>query len=318
MRNSDRQTRSYLMKLFAEHGFHPRGDLGQNFLIDLNLMEYIVRAAGLQPSDVVLEIGAGTGGMTSMMAPQVSRVLSIEIDTNMYAMAREATEPFENVTLLRTDVLKNKNRFSPLVVETLQEILAEAPDPEFKLVANLPYNVATPVISNLVASDLPWSVMVVTIQWELAQKMAAKHGDSGYGALAVWLQSQCRVKILKKVKPTVFWPRPQVDSAIVRLEPLENPPTKIDDRRFFHDFIRRLFSQRRKLLRTVLIGMYKKQLSKTQIDQLLADEGMDENARAENLDIPRLIALSNRFRQEVGDVPVETDAAEESGEETGE
>ncbi|MDA1212828.1 MAG: 16S rRNA (adenine(1518)-N(6)/adenine(1519)-N(6))-dimethyltransferase RsmA [Planctomycetota bacterium] len=287
------------MKLFAEHGFHPRGDLGQNFLIDLNLMEFVVRSGGLQPSDVVLEIGAGTGGMTSMIAPHVSRVLSIEIDSNMYEIARETTAPFENVTLLRTDVLKNKNRFSAVVVETLQRILAESPDPVFKLIANLPYNVATPVMSNLVASDLPWSVMVVTIQWELAQKMVAKHGESGYGALAVWLQSQCQVKILKKVKPTVFWPRPQVDSAIVRLEPLENPPAKIDDRRFFQDFIRRLFSQRRKLLRSVLIGMFRKQLTKPDVDRLLVDGGFAENARAENLDISHLVALSNRFRREI-------------------
>lgn len=311
MKNADRQTRSYLMAKFSEHGFHPRGDLGQNFLIDLNLMEYIVRAAGLQPSDIVLEVGAGTGGLTAMMAPHVSRVLSIEIDKNMYEMAREATEQFDNVTLLRTDVLKNKNRFAPLVVETLQEMLNHAPDPQFKLVANLPYNVATPVISNLVASELPWSLMVIMIQWELAQKMVAQHGESGYGALAVWLQSQCKVKILKKLKPTVFWPRPHVDSAIVRIDPLENPVASIDDRLFFQDFIRRLFSQRRKLLRSVLVGMYRKQLSKPAVDRILTEEEMDADARAEGLPIEQLVQLSNRFRSELGQGTVEVSVEDE-------
>ncbi|MFN0199385.1 MAG: 16S rRNA (adenine(1518)-N(6)/adenine(1519)-N(6))-dimethyltransferase RsmA [Planctomycetaceae bacterium] len=318
MKNADRQTRSYLMGLFAEQGIHPRGDLGQNFLVDLNLMEFIIRAAGLQPSDVVLEIGAGTGGMTSMMAPHVARVLSVEIDPHMHAMASQATEQFDNVTLLKTDALKNKNRLSPIVVEQLEEFLAEVPDPEFKLVANLPYSVATPVISNIVASSLPWSTMIVTIQWELAQKMAATPEQSGYGALAIWLQSQCRVKILKKLKPTVFWPRPKVDSAIVRLEPLQSAPWTIDDRRFFQDFVRRLFTQRRKLLRSVLASMYRKLLTKPQVDALLAGLGLKDDARAENLDIPRMVTLSNAFQQAVGgamesdEVSTETALADES------
>src|SRR5262249_47556894 len=139
-----------------------------------------------------------------------------------------------------------------------------------KLVANLPYGVATPVISNLVASDLPWTAMLVTIQWELAERIRAKPASEHYGSLSVWLQSHCHVKVLKKLGPTVFWPRPQVDSAIVQLLPDHERRERIGDRSFFHDFVRRLFQQRRKFLRSVLAAMYRKQLNKAEIDERLA------------------------------------------------
>ncbi|MCH5375201.1 MAG: ribosomal RNA small subunit methyltransferase A, partial [Planctomycetes bacterium] len=194
--------------------------------------------------------------------------------------------------------------------EAIDEQLAAIPGSTLKLVANLPYNIATPVISNLVASEYNWSRMVTTIQWELAARMASKHGGgTNYGALSVWIQSQCDIKILKKLRPTVFWPRPKVDSAIVRIVPNLEKRAKIADREFFHDFIRRLFHHRRKLMRSVLVGMYRKQLSKPDIDHILAEEEFDEKCRAEALPVDLLVELSNRFQREI--------AAERSGEKTG-
>jgi len=184
MKETDRQTRSYLMTLFEQQGVHPRTDLGQNFLIDLNLVEYIVEEAELTPSDVVLEIGAGTGGMTTQLAQQAAAVVSVEVDANMHRLARAAVEPFENVTLLRCDALKNKNNFHPVVLDAIQEQLDADPDRRLKLVANLPYSIATPVVSNLVATDLPWVRMVVTIQYELGLRMRAKPRTSHYGSAA--------------------------------------------------------------------------------------------------------------------------------------
>jgi len=136
-------------------------------------------------------------------------------------------------------------------------------------------------------------MMVVTIQWELAERMRAAPHTNDYGALSVWLQAQCEVKMLKKLGPTVFWPRPQVDSAIVRITPNLDAKGKIDDRAFFHDFIRRLFSLRRKSLRSVLVGMYSKQLSKPEVDALLQPFGFKDGLRAEELDVPALVQLSN-------------------------
>jgi 16S rRNA (adenine1518-N6/adenine1519-N6)-dimethyltransferase len=294
---TERQTRSHLMRLFERHGFRPRTNLGQNFLIDLNIIEFVVRSAELGAGDVVLEVGAGTGGMTTFLAREAGHVISVELDRNMYQFAREATAAYSNVTLLNQDALKNKNRFAPAVLEAVTGELERDPARTLKLVANLPYSVATPVISNLVATDLPWSLIVATIQYELGLRMQAQPGEEQYGALSVWLQSQCRVELLKKLGPTVFWPRPKVDSAIIKIVPDPAARARIADRAFFHDFIRRVFNYRRKLLRSVLCGMYRKELAKSDVDEVLAAQGLGESARAEELDVASHIELAQRLRQ---------------------
>ncbi|MFO0426803.1 MAG: 16S rRNA (adenine(1518)-N(6)/adenine(1519)-N(6))-dimethyltransferase RsmA [Planctomyces sp.] len=299
MKEVQRQTRSYLMSLFQRHGFHPRGDLGQNFLIDVNLIEFVVRHAEPGPCDVVLEVGAGTGGMTAFLASKAAKVISIEIDRNMFTLASEAVQDFSNVTLMNCDVLKNKNTLAPEIVSEIRKQVASVPDGRLKLVANLPYSVATPVISNLVTSDLPWQRMVVTIQWELGEKMAAEPGDSSFGALSAWLQSQCSVRILRKLGPNVFWPRPKVDSAIVSIWRDQKLGRRIHDRRFFLDFLRRLFHHRRKHIRSVLAGMYRRQIEKAQLDVLLAELNIAGDQRAEKMTIEGLIELSNALRSRI-------------------
>lgn len=287
------------MELFERRGFSPRHFLGQNFLIDVNLVEYVVEKADLTANDLVLEVGTGTGGMTTFLSEEAGHVISVEIDPNMFDLASEVTATKDNVTLLNTDALKNKNRFSKTVTDEIDKQLAANPKYRLKLVANLPYAIATPLISNLVASDYPWTRMVVTIQLELGQRMESRPGTSNYGALSVWLQSQCRVKVLKKVSPKVFWPRPKVDSAIVQLIPDPVAARKIVDRPFLQDFVRRLFHQRRKLMRSVLVGMYRKELNKTDVDLLLDNMQIDPKARAEQLDVPVLVELANRVHAAV-------------------
>jgi 16S rRNA (adenine1518-N6/adenine1519-N6)-dimethyltransferase len=217
MKNVQRQTRSWLMELFTQHGFNPRGDLGQNFLIDVNLIEFAVRHASLGPNDVALEVGSGTGGMTAFLAEEAGHVISVDVDENMSKLAAEAVEGYNNVTLINQDILKNKNTLAPEICDLIRAHVASLKNGQLKLVANLPYSVATPVIANLIASDLPWERMVCTIQWELGEKMAAEHGTPGYSALSVWIQSQASIRILRKLGPNVFWPRPKVDSAIVSI-----------------------------------------------------------------------------------------------------
>ncbi|MEZ6124656.1 MAG: 16S rRNA (adenine(1518)-N(6)/adenine(1519)-N(6))-dimethyltransferase RsmA [Planctomycetaceae bacterium] len=295
MKDENRQTRSYLMQLFKRHGFNPRSDLGQNFLIDINLIEFAVRAAELSRDDIVLEVGPGTGGMTTFLAAGAGKVICVEVDRNMYTLASEATAHCDNVTLINRDILKNKNRIAPEITDLLTSEISARPNSQLKLVANLPYSVATPVISNLVASDLPWQRMVCTIQLELGEKMIAEPGQSNYGALSVWLQAQCSVRIIRRLGPKVFWPRPKVNSAIVSIWRHDGRGSRIANKPFFLDFLRRLFHQRRKLLRRVLVGMYSKQLSKARVDELLAELGHDGEARAENMDVLTLVKLGNRF-----------------------
>lgn len=281
------------MELFTQHGFNPRGDLGQNFLIDVNLIEFAVRHASLGPNDVALEVGSGTGGMTAFLAEEAGHVISVDVDENMSKLAAEAVEGYNNVTLINQDILKNKNTLAPEICDLIRAHVASLRNGQLKLVANLPYSVATPVIANLIASDLPWERMVCTIQWELGEKMAAEHGMPGYSALSVWIQSQASIRILRKLGPNVFWPRPKVDSAIVSIWRDKEAAARINDRKFFLDFVRRAFSQRRKLIRPVLIGMYRKQLDKEDVDRLLAELEHKTEDRAEEMDIATLIRLSN-------------------------
>ncbi len=293
MKEALRQTQSHLRRLLSQYGINPRNNLGQNYLIDLNILDFLVDNANLNNNDVVLEVGTGTGGMTAFMTAQAGHVISVELDKNMHRMASEQIGHIENLTLLQADALKNKNHFSPQVLELVEEQLAINPKRRLKLIANLPYAIATPVVSNLVATDLPWERMVVTIQLELGLRMQAKPRRSTYGALSVWLQSQTYVKLLKKLPPSVFWPRPKVNSAIMQLVP--NPQAKklILNRPFLQDFLRRLFHQRRKLMRSVLVGMYRKEMPKPEIDQILQQMELEPNTRAEELPPETLVKLAN-------------------------
>ncbi len=300
MNSPKRQTRSHLISLFQEQGLHPRGDLGQNFLIDLNLLELIVQEARLGPDDVVLEVGAGTGGLTTYLSAAAA-VVSVEYDSNMYALASQAVADRPNVTLLHTDALKSKSQIAPVVIEAVQRELAVDPKRRLKLVANLPYHIATPLIANLIASDLPWELMVVTIQWELAERMLAKPRTGEYSALSVYLQAQCHLKTIRKLGPSVFWPPPTVDSAIVRIDPKPEASSKIVNRGAFQSFLRDIFTQRRKLLRGVVVNLFKPRLSKQQVDTVLASMNFPQDTRAEELSVDQLVELSNRLQRCLSD-----------------
>jgi len=292
MKQAARQTRTHIGELLARHGVNPRHDLGQNFLIDLNLLEFLVGQAELESNDIVLEVGSGTGGLTAFLAERAGAVIAVEVDPRMQQLTAEAVDGFSNVTIVGGDVLKNKNHFSQPVLEALDAAVADS-SKRLKLVANLPYCVATPVISNLVASDYVWERMVVTIQLELAERMAANEATSNYGGLSVWLASQCRIEFLKRLPADVFWPRPKVESAMIRIDPDAGRRQAIRDRAFLHEFLRGVFQQRRKLLRNVLVSYYRNELDRTQIDGVLKSQNLGERARAEELSPTVLVNLAN-------------------------
>lgn len=277
-------------------GIAPATRHGQNFLIDLNLVDLIVKSAELGPRDVVLEVGTGTGSLTAMMARQAAAVVTVEIDGHLFELASEQLIDFPNVTMLKLDALKNKNRFDDRVMEAVGARLAEAPERRFKLVANLPYNVATPVVSNLLfAPHVPHS-MVVTIQKELADRMTAAPPTKDYSALSVWMQSQCDVELIRVLPPSVFWPAPKVNSAIIRITLSPDRRARIPDLRYFHQFVKSIFIHRRKFLRANVVPAMKQYLTKEQVDAILDDMGFAADTRTEQLDVDTLLALTEKVR----------------------
>jgi 16S rRNA (adenine1518-N6/adenine1519-N6)-dimethyltransferase len=291
------QTLTFLKQRFEQVGLKLQARHGQNFLIDLNLLRIIADIAQLSPDDVVLEVGTGVGSLTSLVAPQVAHVVTVEIDPRLAQLASEELIQLPNITLLNVDALERKHVIEPQVLDAVNQHLAAAPHRHFKLVANLPYGVATPLISNLLELDRPPDSMTVTIQKELADRLAAQPHTKDYGALSLWVQCQCRVEILRVMPPAVFWPRPKVNSAIVNITLEPQRRAAIPDRRFFHAFVRKLFLHRRKFLRGVLVAAYKDQLDKPAIDQILAPLQFGENARAEELTVDQMLALCEQFRQ---------------------
>jgi 16S rRNA (adenine1518-N6/adenine1519-N6)-dimethyltransferase len=286
------QTASFLRARFREVGIAPKNRHGQNFLVDLNLQRLIVDSARLDPRDVVLEVGTGTGGLTALIAERAAAVVTIELDPQLYQLASEELFGFQNITMLKQDVLKNKNHFDPRVLEAIGERLRLNPGGRLKLVANLPYNIATPVITNLLDCEPPPASMTVTLQKEVADRLIAGPSTKDYGALSIWMQSQCRLQIVRILAPTVFWPRPKVTSAIVHIELDESLRACVQDRTFFHGFVRSMFLHRRKFLRGVLLAAYKDRLDKPQVDRILAQLQLNPEARAEQLDVQTMLALS--------------------------
>lgn len=294
---SPRQTQSYLIQRFQEAGVRPDTRHGQNFLIDLNLLDLLLETADLGPRDVVLEVGTGLASLTTRMAEQAAAVVTVEIDTRLFQLASEELSEYGNVVMLQQDALKNKNHMHPAVMDAVRAKLAEQPGRRFKLVANLPYNVATPILSNLLTAEpLPVS-MTATIQKELADRMCAAPGTKDYSALSIWMQSQCEIEIVRTMPPQVFWPRPKVTSAIVHIVPNLEMRAAIADVPYLHSFVRSLFMHRRKYLRGVLIGMVKPHLDKSAVDELLAAFAFSPDVRAEQLDVQTLVSLADAVRR---------------------
>lgn len=304
---TNRQTRTYLMKKFEAMGISPQSRLGQNFLIDLNLLHLLHESANIQPCDVVLEVGTGTGSLTAPMSEKAAVVITVDVDPVMQELARQELFGRKNIRFLNTDILKNKNRLQQEVLDTVREELdrpgPDGTDRRFKLVSNLPYSVATPLISNLLLTDMPPSLMCITIQKELADRIVARPGGKDWGALSLWMQAQCRTEIVRIMPPSVFWPRPKVDSAIVRLTLEEKRRNKIPDLKFFNEFSRAMFFHRRKFLRAELCSAFKNTISKSRIDELMDEMNFDATTRAETLPLKTMLRLCELCRRELLKLP---------------
>jgi 16S rRNA (adenine1518-N6/adenine1519-N6)-dimethyltransferase len=292
---SSRQTLSYIKGLLQSRRLIPKNKMGQNFLVDLNLLDLVVRTAELTGEDCVLEVGTGTGGLTGRLADQAGAVFTVELDRNFFDLSKYLLAGRPNVRQMHGDALAGKNELNPHLLSGWDETAREFGLSRRKLVANLPYAIATPLIANLIISGLPIERMVVMVQWEVAERMVATPGSKDYGSLAVLLQSVADTEIVRRIAPSNFWPRPEVDSAIVLLRPNPAKSAGVPALKEWRAFLRDLYTHRRKNLRQALSGWPGGRREKPEVDAKLASIGIDGSLRAETLSIEQHLALFHAF-----------------------
>lgn len=242
--------------MLEERGLRPKRSLGQNFLVDHNLIRKLVDASGVGAGDVVLEVGPGTGTMTEELLARGCRVVACELDDGLAAMLAERMPERpggERFTLIHRDCLEGKRELAPEAVEAVSRQMGEAGTATFSLVANLPYGAATPLMTTLLMDHAACRGMAVTIQREVAERLLARPGGKEYGALAVIAQVFAEVEKVATCPPECFWPRPEVTSAMVRLRRRAEPMTR--DAAGLSAWLRTLFAQRRKQIGSLVKGL---------------------------------------------------------------
>ncbi|UCF44089.1 MAG: ribosomal RNA small subunit methyltransferase A [Planctomycetota bacterium] len=242
------QTKQQIQQLLASAQVRPNKRLGQHFLIDLNLMKLLVDLANIGRQDVVLEVGCGTGSLTQALAEKAGRVLAVEMGKSMAKIAERELAEAKNIEVICTDILQTKHTLNSTVADAL-ELACKRHAGRFLLVANLPYNVASPVILNLVAGSVRADGMYVTVQREVADRMTAACGNTDYGTLSILLAATGNVKVERRLKPTVFWPQPQVDSAMISFVRSEERQRRVANMEFFSEVVRLFMGHRRKMLK---------------------------------------------------------------------
>ena len=243
------QTKQQIRQLLLSAGISPNKRLGQHFLIDLNLMRLLVDSAKIERNDVVLEVGCGTGSLTEALAERAGKVLAVELDRKLAEIAGERLARADNVELINADVLQSKNTICQSVTSAVTQAREEFGG-RFLLVANLPYSVASPVMMNLVTGETKADGMYVTVQKEVADRMTAKAGSEDYGILSIFLAATGDVRTIRVLKPTVFWPRPQVDSAMVSFVRDKTRADRISDMGLFSETVHLFMSHRRKTVQS--------------------------------------------------------------------
>jgi 16S rRNA (adenine1518-N6/adenine1519-N6)-dimethyltransferase len=284
------QTKTEIKAVLSRFGVSPRRRFGQHFLIDGNLMRRLAASAELTTEDVVLEIGAGTGGLTDLLLTGAGRVLAVEIDAVMQAILRERFAARTNFELMATDVLANRNRLAGEVLAVLGR-LSPAERRHFKLVANLPYQVASPALVNLLLGDPPPVRYCFTVQKEVADRFLAQPRTKDYGPLSILFQALCEIQPVAAVPPSAFWPEPQVASTMLCIAPAERPTYTGGEPARFMERVRAGFASRRKTLRFNL----RKYLGAGLTARL--DDDMDLDRRAEELCVAEWVALDAWVRE---------------------
>jgi 16S rRNA (adenine1518-N6/adenine1519-N6)-dimethyltransferase len=284
-------TQTEIRAILEEAGLRPHKRYGQHFLIDGNLMRMVVDAAELEPEDTVLEVGPGIGNMTELLVERAGHVVAVEVDPAIAAVARERLAGAANLDLIVADILADKHTVSPEALELLRR--SARPQGAVKLVANLPYAAATPLVAELVQLAEPPERLVFTVQEEVALRLVAEPGTREYGPVGVLVQAVAEVEILRRLGPSVFWPRPAVWSSLVRVWPRAHLRRRIADLGALHMILAGLFGHRRKRAARSLSLADPSGATAVEWASRLSAAGLDPEARGEVYTVEEIIRLAN-------------------------
>lgn len=272
------------IEILKKYHFNFQKRFGQNFLIDSNILEKIVEAAEITQDDCVLEIGPGIGTMTQYLAESAREVIAVEIDKSLIPVLEDTLSSYQNVTVINKDILK---------VDINELIQEKNQGREIKIVANLPYYITTPIIMELFESHVPLKSITIMVQKEVADRMQVGPGTKDYGALSLAVQYYANPKIITYVSPSCFIPKPNVGSAVIRLDKYEEPPVKAEDEAFLFAMIRAAFNQRRKTLVNGLSHAGELGISRQQAEEALLKMQLSPSIRGEVLTLQEFAVLSN-------------------------
>lgn len=273
-------------EILEKYGFSFKKSLGQNFLIDPNILRNIVSHANLTENSGAIEVGPGIGALTEHLAREAKKVVSFEIDQRLLPVLEDTLSPYPNVKIVHSDILKAD------VVKVIEEEMPGIED--IMVVANLPYYVTTPILMKLLNDRLPIRGFVVMMQKEVADRITAKPGTKAYGSLSIAIQYYVTAEIAMVVPKTVFMPQPNVDSAVIRLIKHGSPPVKVIDEDFLFEVSRASFAQRRKtILNNLQNGLVNGKQNKELILQALEEAGIEPSRRGETLSIQEFGKLAD-------------------------
>jgi 16S rRNA (adenine1518-N6/adenine1519-N6)-dimethyltransferase len=284
-------------QIIEKYRFRFQKSLGQNFLIDGNIVSKIVDSAELDGNDVVLEIGAGIGTLTSSLAERVGKVIVIEIDHNLQPILAETLADCDNVEIIIGNALKAD--FDQIIGERTAGQYGSGAKP-YKVVANLPYYITTPLIMHALENHFNMSMAIFMIQKEVAERITAEPGGKEYGALTVGVNYYSDPQLVLRVPNKVFMPQPEVESALIRLKTRDKPPAHVEDERLFFKVVKAAFGQRRKTLLNAVSGIAPG-IDKNVTAQMMAQIGIDSRRRGETLSLEEFARLANIIYKKISE-----------------
>lgn len=272
------------VQILDKYNFNFQKRFGQNFLIDAHILDKIVSGAGVAKEDTVLEIGPGIGTMTQYLAERARQVIAVEIDKALIPILNDTLSSYDNVTIINDDILRVD------INKLVEEYNNGRP---IKVVANLPYYITTPIIMGLFEAHVPLESITIMVQKEVADRMQVGPGTKDYGALSLAVQYYAKPEIIAYVSPECFIPKPNVGSAVIRLQRYENSPVDVVNEEFMFRVIRASFNQRRKTLSNAISNAGDIKADRTMVQEVLKDMDLDENIRGEKLSLDQFAKFSN-------------------------